>query len=647
MEACSPCPSGMWIQEWAWKGWWLCCKANTPPMTLTSFPRCSTPYSRLVLRRILRRAVRFSMEILKAPPGFLGSLVPVVVETLGDAYPELQRNSAQISNLVLEDEAAFLASLERGRRIIDRTLRTLGPSDMFPAEVAWSLSLSGDLGLPLDMVELMLEEKGVQLDSTGLERLAQEAAQHQARQAEPVQKQGLWLDVHALGELQRQGVPPTDSSPKYNYSLRPNGSYEFGTCEAQVLQLYTEDGTAVASVGKGQRCGLLLDRTNFYAEQGGQASDRGYLVRVGQEDVLFPVARAQVCGGFILHEAVAPECLQIGDQVQLHVDKAWRLACMAKHTATHLLNWALRQTLGPGTEQQGSHLNPEQLRLDVTTQTALTPERLRAVENTVQEAVQQDKPVYMEEVPLALTAQVPGLRCLDEVYPDPVRVVSVGVPVAHALDPASQAALQTSVELCCGTHLLRTGAVGDLVIIGDRQLSKGTTRLLAITGEQAQQARELGQNLAQEVKAATERLSQGSRDVAEALRLSKDIGRLIEAVETSVMPQWQRRELLATVKMLQRRANTAIRKLQMGQAAKKTQELLERHSKGPLIVDTVSAESLSGAMPTFTAEAWALAVCSHMGGKAWGSRVVAQGTGSTTDLEAALSTARAYALSQL
>nr|XP_007970584.2 alanine--tRNA ligase, mitochondrial isoform X3 [Chlorocebus sabaeus] len=641
-------------------------------------------HNRLVLRRILRRAVRFSMEMLKAPPGFLGSLVPVVVETLGDAYPELQRNSAQISNLVLEDEAAFLASLERGRRIIDRTLRTLGPSDMFPAEVAWSLSLSGDLGLPLDMVELMLEEKGVQLDSTGLERLAQEAAQHQARQAEPVQKQGLWLDVHALGELQRQGVPPTDSSPKYNYSLRPNGSYEFGTCEAQVLQLYTEDGTAVASVGKGQRCGLLLDRTNFYAEQGGQASDRGYLVRVGQEDVLFPVARAEVCGGFILHEAVAPECLQIGDQVQLHVDKAWRLGCMVKHTATHLLNWALRQTLGPGTEQQGSHLNPEQLRLDVTTQTALTPQQLRAVENTVQEAVQQDKPVYMEEVPLALTAQVPGLRCLDEVYPDPVRVVSVGVPVAHALDPASQAALQTSVELCCGTHLLRTGAIGDLVIIGDRQLSKGTTRLLAITGEQAQQARELGQNLAQEAKAATERLSQGSRDVAEALRLSKDIGRLIEAVETSVMPQWQRRELLATLKMLQRRANTAIRKLQMGQAAKKTQELLERHSKGPLIVDTVSAESLSvlvkvvrqlceqapstsvlllspqsmgkvlcacqvaqGAMPTFTAEAWALAVCSHMGGKAWGSRVVAQGTGSTTDLEAALSTARAYALSQL
>ncbi|KAF6112487.1 alanyl-tRNA synthetase 2, mitochondrial [Phyllostomus discolor] len=364
--------------------------------------------------------------------------------------------------------------------------------------------------------------------------------------------------------------------------------------------------------------------------------------------------------------------------------QAWRLGCMEKHTATHLLNWALRRSLGPGTEQRGSHLSPERLRFDVATQAPLTPEQLQAVESAVQEAVRQDEAVYMEEVALAHTAHVPGLRCLDEVYPDPVRVVSVGVPVARALDPASQAALQTSVELCCGTHLLRTGAVGDLVIIGERQLAKGTTRLLAITGEQAQQAREVGQGLAQEVEAATERLSRGSRDVVEAQRLSKDMGRLTDAVDTAVMPQWQRRKLQAALKVLQRRANTAVRKLEMRQAAQKTQELLQRHSEGPLIVDTVSTESLSvlvkvvrqlceqvpstsvlllspqplghvlcacqvaqSPTPAFTAEAWALAVCSHMGGKAWGSRVVAQGTGSTADLEAALSTARAYALNQL
>ncbi|XP_035308889.1 alanine--tRNA ligase, mitochondrial isoform X3 [Cricetulus griseus] len=638
----------------------------------------------LILRRILRRAVRFSTEVLRAPPGFLGSLVPVVVETLGAAYPELQKNSAQIASLVSEDEAAFLASLQRGRRIIDRTVKRLGPSDLFPAEVAWSLSLSGNLGIPLDLVELMLEEKGVQLDTAGLEELAQKEAQHRAQQAEPVPEEGLCLDVHTLEELHRHGVPPTDDSPKYNYSLQPNGDYEFGLCEAQVLQLYSEDGTAVASVGAGQRCGLLLDRTNFYAEQGGQASDRGYLVRTGQQDVLFPVARAQVCGGFILHEAVATECLQVGEQVQLYVDEAWRMGCMVKHTATHLLSWALRKTLGPTTEQRGSHLNPERLRFDVATQAPLTTEQLRTVESYVQEAVRQDKAVYMEEVPLAHTAHVPGLRSLDEVYPDPVRVVSVGVPVAHALAPDSQAALQTSVELCCGTHLLRTGAMGDLVIIGGRQLVKGITRLLAITGEQAQQARELGQSLSQEVEAARERLSRGSQDLQEAHQLSKDIGRLTEVIDSALMPQWQRQELQTTLKMLQRRANTAIRKLEKGQAAEKSQELLKRHSEGPLIVDTVSVESLSAlvkvvrqlcekapsmsvlllspqpsgsvlcacqvsqaAMPTLTAEAWALAVCSHMGGKAWGSRVIAQGTGHTADLEAALGTARAYALNQL
>lgn len=638
----------------------------------------------LVLRRILRRAVRFSKQVLRAPPGLLGSLVPVVVETLGDAYPELRRNSAQIASLVSEDEAAFLDSLQRGQRIIDRTLKRLGPSDLFPADVAWSLSLSGNLGLPLDLVELMLEEKGVQLDSAGLAQLMQEEAQLRAHQAEPAQEHRLRLDVHALGELQRRGVPPTDDSPKYSYSLQPTGNYEFGPCEAQVLQLYTEDGAAVATVGPGQRCGLLLDRTNFYAEQGGQASDRGYLVRAGQQDVLFPVAQAQVWGGFILHEVLASEHLQVGDQVQLHVDEAWRLGCMQKHTAAHLLSWALRQTLGPSTEQRGSHLNPERLRFDVTTQTPLTPEQLRTVEGTVQEAVQQDEAVYMAEVPLVLTSCVPGLRSLDEVYPDPVRVVSVGVPVARALDPTSQAALQVSVELCCGTHLLRTGAVGDLVIIGERQLSKGTTRLLAITGEQAQQAREVGESLAQEVDAAAERLSRGSRDLVEAHRLSKDVGRLTENVDSAVMPQWQRRELQARLKLLQRQANTAIRKRELGQAAVKSQELLKRHEKGPLIVDTVSAESLSvlvkvvrqlcelapgtsvlllspqpvgsvlcacqvaqGTTTAFTAEAWALAVCSHMGGKAWGSRVVAQGTGRTMDLGALLSAARTYALNHL
>ncbi|XP_036623332.1 alanine--tRNA ligase, mitochondrial [Trichosurus vulpecula] len=638
----------------------------------------------LVLRQILRRAVRFSSEVLQAPPGFLSSLVPIVAEMLGDAYPELRKNTAQIVSLVTEEESAFLSSLERGRRVIDRTLQQLGPSDLFPAEIAWSLS--GNLGLPLDLIGLMLEEKSVQLDLAGLQQLAQEEAQRrsQAQQAKPAEKLELRLDIHALGHLQKQGVPPTDDSSKYNYSLLPNGCYEFGACEAEIIRLYSLDGVAVDSATGGQRCGLLLDKTSFYAEQGGQASDRGYLIRKGQQDVLFPVIGAQTYGGFILHEVIAPETLKVGDRVQLYVDEEWRLGCMKKHTATHLLSWALRQELGPDTEQCGSHLSPERLRFDVATLAPLTSKQLQAVEEAVREAVGRDEPVYMAEVALELTTQVQGLRSLDEIYPDPVRVVSVGVPIANALAPTSQAALHTSIELCCGTHLLRTGAIEDLTIVGERQLSKGIVRLVAVTGEQAQQARDIGQNLAQEVEAAAARLSQENQDIREAQRLSKDVGRLSDTVDTAVMPQWQRRELQAVLKRLQRRANTAVRKLEMGLATAKMQELLERHPVGPFIVDTVPAESLSllvkvvkqlceqvpgtsvlllspqapgkvlcacqvaqDAVPTFTAETWASVVCSHMGGKAWGSRVVAQGAGNTGDVEAALNIARSFALNQL
>ncbi|XP_038616791.1 alanine--tRNA ligase, mitochondrial [Tachyglossus aculeatus] len=637
----------------------------------------------MVLRRILRRAIRFSSEVLRAPPGFLGGLVPTVVDVLGDAYPELRKEKAQIISLVDENEATFLSSLQRGRHIIDRALKRLGPSQPFPAEMAWSLSVSGHLGLTLDLVELMLEEKGVELDKAGLERLEQQERQDEAKASAPqvqlARGPSLQLDVHALGELQRRGIPPTDDSPKYRYSLQPDGSYEFGACTANVLQMYGADGAAVDEVGGGQNCGLLLDRTSFYAEQGGQAGDRGYLVIEGQQDVLFPVAGAQLSGGFVLHEVTAYERLRVGDCVQLFVDEAWRLGCMEKHTAAHLLSWALRQVLGPEAAQRGAHLSPKQLRVDVAAKEKPSPEQLQAVEGAVRAAVGRDEPVYTAEVPLGQTAAVPGLRTLDEVYPDPVRVVAVGVPVAEALDPNSRAALQTSVELCCGTHLLRTGAIGDLSIVGERQLVKGTVRLVAVTGEQAQQARDTGQSLAEEVEAAAERLSRGVLTVKEARQLSKDVGRTTQVVDRALMPQWQRRELQAALKELQRRSNTTLRKLEIGQAAERTQELLSRHPAGPLIVDTVPADSLSVLVKVvnqlsdrrpdssvlllspqplgkvlcacrvakvtesaLSASDWALAVCGSMGGRAQGSRFLANGEGHAADLGAALSAARAF-----
>ncbi|NXX97199.1 SYAM protein, partial [Centropus bengalensis] len=636
----------------------------------------------LVLRRILRRAVRFSSEVLHAPPGLLASLVPTVVEVLGEAYPELTKNADQIMDIINENEAAFLSSLERGRRIIEQTVQQMEPSTKFPAEVAWSLY--GNLGFPLDLIDLMLEEKGISLDSAALNELVLEDAKRKAGpRAEQPEHADTHLGVHSLAQLQGRSVQATDDSPKYAYTLGPQGQYEFSPCQATVLMLY-RDQSLQEEVGAGQRCGVILDRTNFYAEQGGQASDQGYMIRLGQQDVLFPVKSVHLCGGYVIHEVTAVETLRAGDRVQLFVDEAQRLACMTNHTATHLLNFALRQVLGDNTEQRGSHVTSEQLRFDFNVKGPVTVEQLQQVEQVVQDVIKRNEDVHMAEIPLTLARRVQGLRTVDEEYPDPVRIVSLGVPVESVLACNSEAALQTSVELCCGTHLLQTGAVEDVAIISERQLAKGVSRVIAVTGRQAKQAREVGQCLAMEVDSVSLRMKQRNTSIPEMQNLSREVGQLTKVVNSTAIPQWQRKELQTILKALQRAANTAIKKLEVQQAEKKAQSLLAKHSNQPVIIDTVPADSLSILMkvvnelcdkspgssvlllspqasgevlcacqvsknylPMFSAADWAVAVCTQMEGKAGGSPVVAKGSGNAKGMQGALTTALEFAQSKL
>ncbi|NXI45153.1 SYAM protein, partial [Galbula dea] len=637
----------------------------------------------LVLRRILRRAVRFSSEVLRAPPGLLASLVPTVGEVLGDAYPELTRNADQIMAVINEQEAAFLASLERGRRIMERTLRQMEPSTTFPAEVAWSLY--GNLGFPLDLIHLMLEEKGVSLDSAAFNELVVEDAKRKAGglQAGQQEDTNTHLDVHSLAQLQSSNVPATDDSPKYAYTLGQHGQYEFSPCQATVLMLY-RDQSLQKEVGAGQRCGVILDRTNFYAEQGGQACDQGYMIHLEQQDILFPVESVCLCGGYVIHEVTAVETLRAGDQVQLFVDEAQRLACMRNHTATHLLSFALRRVLGGSAEQRGSHVTAQRLRFDFDSKSPVTVEQLQQVEQVVQDVIKRNEVVHVAEAPLELARRVQGLRAVDEEYPDPVRIVSLGVPVESVLTCDSEAAMQTSVELCCGTHLLQTGAVEDVTIISERQLVKGVSRVLAVTGQQAKQAREVGQCLAAEVDSLSLRMKQSSSSIAEMQNLSKEVGQLTHVVTSTAIPQWQRTELQTVLRALQRTANTAIKKLELQQAEEKAQSLLAKHSKQAVIIDTVPAASLSILMkvvnqlcdkspgssvlllspqasgevlcacqvskkclPVFSAADWAMAVCTQMEGKAGGSAVVAKGSGTAKGMQGALATALKFAQSKL
>ncbi|XP_030801252.1 alanine--tRNA ligase, mitochondrial [Camarhynchus parvulus] len=637
----------------------------------------------LVLRRILRRAVRFCSEVLQAPPGLLASLVPTVVEVLGDAYPELTRNANQIQDIINENEAAFLSSLERGRRIIERTVQQMEPSTNFPAEVAWSLY--GSLGFPLDLIDLMLEEKGISLDSAAFNELVLEDVKRKAAgsQAGEPGSTNTPLDVHSLARLQDSKVPATDDSPKYAYTLGQHGHYEFSPCQATVLMLY-RDQCLQKEVGAGQRCGVILDRTNFYAQQGGQDSDQGYMIRLGQQDVLFPVESVHLCGGYVIHEVTAVETLRAGDQVQLFVDEGRRLACMTNHTATHLLNFALRRVLGDSTEQRGSHVTAERLRFDFDTKGHVTVEQLQQVEQVVQDLIQKNEVVHMAEVPLTLARRVQGLRAVDEGYPDPVRIVSLGVPVENVLTCDSKAAMQTSVELCCGTHLLQTGSVEDLAIISERQLVKGISRVIAVTGGRAKKAREVGQCLAMEVDSVSLRMKQRITSIPEMQNLSKEVGQLTKVVASTAMPQWQRKELQTILKALQRTANTAVKKLELQQAEKVAQILLAKYCNQPVIIDTIPADSLSilmkvvnqlcdkspgtsvlllspqasgevlcacqvskSCLPGFSAADWAVAVCTQMEGKAGGSPIVAKGSGNAKGMQGALTTALEFAQSKL
>ncbi|XP_051939885.1 alanine--tRNA ligase, mitochondrial isoform X2 [Hippocampus zosterae] len=633
----------------------------------------------LVLRRILRRAVRFCAEVLRAPPGTLASLVPYVADGLGDAYPELRREADRVMDVINENEEHFLSNLRQGSRLIRRTLRSVDPQrPIFPASVA--CSLHRDLGFPLDLVELMLDEKGVAVDRREVERLV--ASQRKVTSERAGADARLTLTAGALARLRREGVAHTDDSAKYDYALRRQ-RYEFPACPARVLALF--DGAAlVPRVEPGQRCAVILDRTSFYAEQGGQDADRGYFVRDDLQEVPFAVEHVSTAGGYVIHQVTAADALRTGDRLHLHLDQAHRVACMSNHTATHLLNFALRELLGPSVHQRGSHVSARRLRFDFTVKGSLSAEQLRQVEAHVNAAVAADQPLHVQEVPLKVAVTIGDVRTVDEVYPDPVRVVSLGVPVSDLLD--RPAVGRTSVELCCGTHLARTASIGNLAIVSERQLVKGISRIVAVTGAEAARAREAGRTLLEQVDSLAARMTgPASSRLDLAQSLAKEVGTVSDAVDNTPVPQWLRGELQARLKTMQRRSNTLVRKLESAQAALAAGALLTEAKQEVLLVSAVEAPSLavlvktvnlvSAAHPSarvmllasqkhsgkvlcacqvpkdsaaaLPASDWATAVCRRMGGDGGGSAVVARGTGRGRDVAQALAWAETFARDRL
>uniref|UniRef100_H3CEF1 Alanine--tRNA ligase n=1 Tax=Tetraodon nigroviridis TaxID=99883 RepID=H3CEF1_TETNG len=501
-----------------------------------------------VLRRILRRAVRYSHEKLGAQRGFFATLVDVVVDSLGDAFPELRKDPEMVKDVINEEEVQFLKTLSRGRRILDRKISSLGPSKTVPGDTAWLLY--DTYGFPLDLTALIAEEKGLSVDLAAFEE-ERKAAQLRSQGKAGGDEDHIMLDIYAIEDLRNRKLAVTDDSPKYRYASDEGGKYVFEPASATVLAL-RRDRAFCAEVTSGQECGVLLDQTSFYAE-GGQSFDEGFMVREDDstgDRMEFTVKNTQVRGGYVLHVGTVYGTLRVGDQVTLHVDEARRRLIMSNHTATHILNFALRGVLGEA-DQRGSLVAPDRLRFDFTAKGALSTGEVRRTEEIACALIKEAKTVYALEAPLAQAKAIQGLRAVfDETYPDPVRVVSIGVPVEELLkDPDSTAGALTSIEFCGGTHLQNSAHAAPFIIVSEEAIAKGIRRIVAVTGAEAHKAQRKADSLQQALAALGDKVRQ---QTAPNKDVQKEIAEVAESIGTAAISQWRKDEMRDALKGLKK-----------------------------------------------------------------------------------------------
>ncbi|KRX52310.1 Alanine--tRNA ligase, cytoplasmic [Trichinella sp. T9] len=522
-----------------------------------------------VLRRILRRGVRYATEKLNAPSGFFANLVPVVVETLGDMFPELKEDPNSVMEIINEEESLFLKTLSRGSRVLRQEIEKASKDKLIPGVVAWRLYAS--YGFPVDLTQLMAEESGYKVNMEEYEECRQQAQMSSSSkfsQANDV----VDFNINAVNYLLNGKVPLTDDKPKYAYRLTENGDddYEFDEVKCEVLAL-RRNGEFVSEVCSGDSCCLICDKTAFYAESGGQIYDEGSMEG---EKCEFRVRNVQARSGYVIHFG---EVMALVSIVLLHiiyyvvylfvclfVSKKRRVQVMKNHTATHLLNFALREVLGQ-VEQKGSLVLMDRLRFDFTCKAPLTVEQLVRIEQIVANIVNSDVEIYMQEVPLGVAKTIAGLRLTaDEVirrrstvqffytalplqtYPDPVRVVSVGTPVDALLkDPDGPGAKLASVEFCGGTHLLRTGHLGDFVIASEEAVARGIRRIVALTCHEAEQAVQKLEYFVKRVEEVMDliRASVLSGELDYSF-LNREISGCSEEMKASQIPAWRREHLV-------------------------------------------------------------------------------------------------------
>lgn len=553
-----------------------------------------------VLRRILRRAIRYASEKLQAKQGVFGQLVPIVVEILGDVFPELRKDPQTVIDIINEEETQFLKTLSRGRKLLTRTIEKLDGAKVLPGVVAWKLY--DTYGFPVDLTHLMVEESGLSIDMVAYET-AKAKAQLLSQNTSTQQGTGSDLDVHAIDRLQKElNVPATDDTLKYHYAAAdetPAAKYLFESTTSTVLALRRKN-EFVNSVEAGDDCGVILDKTNFYAESGGQMCDTGFFTKESAGDEAdFVVKEAKLQGGYVVHlGSVESGTLKVGDTVKLQIDDERRKNLMNNHTGTHVLNYALRKVLPTESDQRGSLVAPDRLRFDFTSKTAMSVQQVKEAEFAARELISKNHPVYAKDAKLAEAKAVQGLRAVfNETYPDPVRVVSIGIPVETLLsDPIGSGADKTSVEFCGGTHLRRSGHIGDFVIASEDAIAAGIRRIIALTGPEASKALKRAAEFSNKVNELSQLVTSNQGDVKD---LPKQIVALIEEIAQSTISYWQKDELRVTLTKLKKTLDDLERSskaAQLNESVEFAKALAEKNADKPYIVEIINAGSNNKAL---------------------------------------------------
>lgn len=414
-----------------------------------------------VLRRIMRRAMRHA-HLLGAEEPLVHRLVPTLIREMGQAYPELVRAEALITETLKLEETRFRKTLERGLNLLDEASGDLGKGDVFSGDVAFKLY--DTYGFPLDLTEDALRSRDITVDKDGF-NAAMEEQKKKAREAwkgsGDAATDKVWFEL-------REELGATDFL-----------GYSSEEAEGEIIAV-VRDGKVGKQLKKGDEGAIVTNQTPFYGESGGQVGDKG-VIRTAS-GALFRVSDTQKkLGDLFVHLGkVEKGPFKVGDAVELEVDHERRTAIRANHSATHLLHEALRQVLGEHVAQKGSLVDPERLRFDFSHTKAMSDDEIQSVERMTNAMVLQNSPVETRLMAVDDAIESGAMALFGEKYGDEVRVVRMGT----ALE-GDKAGKDYSVELCGGTHVKRTGDIGIVKVIAESASASGVRRIEALTADGA------------------------------------------------------------------------------------------------------------------------------------------------------------------